>query len=252
MERLLSRIKNGRAPDAEAAVAAAEDAPTKRGDRAAVNRYIIGRREFADQFAHLAKGKRNWQIAAFLSLGLLAVVTLAYIRLASTSRITPYIVEVDQLGQARAFGPAEQLAPADARLIRSQLSLFIRNVRTVYRDAAAQKDLINRAYAFIDADAQEWLNGYFREPENDPRLLGRRLTRRVEVKSIVRLPESESWKVSWVETQTPHGTDVQQRTAWEGYLTVRQVPPTTAATIEYNPLGLFITAINWTQVSFAS
>ena len=65
------------------------------------------------------------------------------------------------------------------------------------------------------------------------------------------LPESESWKVSWIEIETPHGTDVQQRTAWEGYLTVRQVPPTTAATIEYNPLGLYITAINWTQISFA-
>lgn len=215
-------------------------------------RVLRGRREFADQYMRLARAVRNWQIAAFLALGLLAVVTVAYIGLASSSRITPYIVEVDALGQARAFGPAEVLEEAGERLIIHQLSLFVRNIRTIYEDPLAQKDLIVRAYAFVDQSAQEWLNGYFSKPENDPRLLGRRLSRRVEIRSVIAVPGSESWKVSWVEIETPKGTDTQVRSAWEGYFTLTQVPPASTAAIEYNPLGLYITALNWTQVARTS
>ena len=260
---LMHRLKRGRAPHAEPVPETTTPTNTagdglpgqvnfaalQKGKEKPENRIIAGRREFTNQFAHLAKGKRNWQVAAFASLGLLVVVTLSYIQLASTSRITPYVVEVDALGQARAFGPAEQKLAVDDRLTTHQLSLFIRNIRTVYQDPLAQKDMIVRAYAFADASAQEWLNGYFRDAENDPRLLARRLSRRVEVKSIIRVPESESWKVNWIEIETPNGTNVQRRSAWEGYLTVKQVPPKTAAAIEYNPLGLYITAINWTKVS---
>jgi len=215
-------------------------------------RVLRGRREFADQYMRLSRAVRNWQIAAFVSLGLLSAVTVAYIGLASSSRITPYIVEVDELGQARAFGPAEALQQADERLIVHQLSLFVRNIRTVYEDPLAQKDMIVRAYAFVDQSAQEWLNGYFSKPENDPRLLSRRLSRRIEIQSVIAVPGSDSWKVSWVEIETPKGTDTQVRSAWEGYFTLTQVPPTSTATIEYNPLGLYITAVNWTQVARAS
>ncbi len=215
-------------------------------------RILRGRREFADQYMRLARAVRNWQIIAFLSLGLLSAMTVAYIGLASSSRITPYIVEVDALGQARAFGPAEALEEADERLIVHQLSLFVRNIRTVYEDPLAQKDMIVRAYAFVDEKAQEWLNGYFSKPENDPRLLSRRLSRRIEIQSVIAVPGSESWKVSWIEIETPKGTDTQVRSAWEGYFTLTQVPPTSTASIEYNPLGLYITAVNWTQVARAS
>lgn len=259
---LIDRLRNGRSPDVASAALAGDGltgstyvpsaasvpgatAPERRPE----NRIIAGRLEFTNQFAHLAQGKRNWQIAAFMSLGLLIGVTGAYIHLASTARITPYVVEVDALGQARAFGPAEEQLAVDDRLTIHQLSLFVRNIRTVYRDPLAQKDMIVRAYAFADAGAQEWLNGYFRDPENDPRLLARHLSRRVEVKSVIRVPDSESWKVSWIEVETPAGTTTQRRSAWEGYLTVRQVPPASTATIDYNPLGLYITALNWTQVS---
>lgn len=268
----LYRLKHGRAPSSAAAVAAPATVQTGPGtgqpatgagdgqagsealvqlqlSHPASNPFLAGRREFTDQFSNLARGKRNWQIVAFISLGLLSVVTVAYLIQSASSRITPYVVEVDALGQARAFGPAERLVETSDRLTIAQLSLFIRNLRTVYEDPFAQKDMIVRAYAYADASAQQWLNAYFAEPENDPRLLARRFSRRVEVKSVIAIPESESWKVSWVEIVTPHGTDVQQRTAWEGFLTVKQVPPTSSATIEYNPLGLYVTAINWTEIS---
>lgn len=215
------------------------------------NYLVSGRREFTDQFMNLARGKRNWQITAFASLGLLAVVTIAYIALASSARVQLLVVEVDELGQVRGFEEVGNVYTAREAVTDATLRLFVRDLRTVYADPAAQRDLIVSAYAYADASTQEWLNGYFSDPENDPRRLMRQLSRRVEVKSVIRVPGTEgsgsdSWKLTWVEVETPHGTDTQKRSAWEAYLTVKQVPE---AVRPHNPLGLYVTAINWTRVS---
>ena len=237
----------------EAAATPPPSVPLGKPDAEQENPYLAGRRAFVDRYMDLAKGKRNWQIAAFAALGLLATVTLAYIRLASTARVTPYVVEVDALGQAKAFGPAERMEKASARLTASQLALFVRNLRSVYPDPLAQKEMVERAYAFAGESVEAWLNAYFARPEHDPRLLGRRFTRRVDVQSVLAVPESRSWKVTWVEVETPRGSEgTERRSAWEAYLTVEEVPPTSAATIEANPLGLYVTAINWTELSPSS
>ena len=104
--------------------------PAPRG-RQAGNPILAGRSAFAGAFGDLARGKRNWQVVAFGLLGLFGIVLVAFVRLASEARITPYVVEVDKLGRAVAFGPAEQTAQTDPRIVAATLALFIRNVRAV-------------------------------------------------------------------------------------------------------------------------
>src|SRR5579883_1723725 len=76
-------------------------------------RFIRARHEFANAFGDLARGKRNWQLATFWTLGVLSVVVLAYVRLAGSARIVPYIVEVDRLGQVIPAGVADVMKPPD-------------------------------------------------------------------------------------------------------------------------------------------
>ena len=218
--------------------------------------YVRGRAEFASVFGDLAKGKRNWQLAAFGALGIAGVLAAGVVSLASRSRITPYVVEVDKLGRVQAVGPAEQLGTIDQRVIVSQLAGFVRDIRTVLADGAAQGDLVRRAYAYVAQDAAPFLSGYYAAPSNDPRLLGRDVTRLVMVTSVLPLPGSSSrsapttWKVTWTETSIPRapgGTAVES--AWEGYFTTRIVPPATVERITLNPLGLYVTSINWTQLA---
>ena len=218
--------------------------------------YIRGRAEFASVFSDLAKGKRNWQLAAFGALGVAVVLALGVVSLATTSRITPYVVEVDKLGRVEAVGPADRLGTIDQRVIVSQLAGFVRDIRTVLTDPAAQADVVRRAYAYVDQAAAPFLSAYYAAPANDPRTLGRELTRLVAVTSVLPLPagpgrgSSTTWKVTWTETaipRTPGGTAVE--TAWEGYFTTRVVPPATVERITLNPLGLYVTSINWTQLA---
>jgi len=217
--------------------------------------YVRGRAEFDSVFGDLAKGKRNWQLAAFGALGLAFILGGGLIVIANRSHITPYVVEVDRLGQAQAFGPAEQLHAVDQRLIVSQLARFIRDIRTVLGDAAGQADLIKRAYAFVDRDARPFLNAYFTTPANDPRVLGKDITRLVEVTSVLAVPTTtangaQTWKVSWTETtMLRDGGGAPTEAAWEGYFTTRLTPPSTLDRITLNPLGLYITSINWTELA---
>jgi type IV secretory pathway TrbF-like protein len=220
--------------------------------------FLAARHEFENIFMNLARAKRNWQLVAFVLLALLGTVIVSYVQLASTSRIMPYVVEVDQLGRAVAFGPAEPLRVTDRRVTVAELVTFLKNVRTVVPSADAQRDLIRRAYAFVDQRGAAFLNEYFANPANDPRILGTRMTRLVELTSILPVPgaldaTTSTWKVQWTERELPTAAGTTARTtAWEGYLTTRTIPPQHADVIEENPLGLYITTITWTQIATTS
>lgn len=214
------------------------------------NPFLRGRAEFDSVFADLARGKRNWQLVAFGAVAVAGVLAVGLVTLALHSRITPYIVEVDRLGRAQAFGPAERLKATDQRVLVSQIAVFVRDIRTVLGDLTAQSELVRRAYAFVDQSAGAFLNEYFATPANDPRLLSREFTRLVEVTSVLPVPGSSTWKVSWTETTMPRAPGgLPVVTAWEGYFATRIVPPTTVERITDNPLGLYVTSINWTQLA---
>ena len=256
------RLASPSAADSEPAASPARSVGVER-DRKALDLcsartdlpYLRGRAEFDSVFGDLAKGKRNWQLAAFTALGLAFVMSGGLISVATQSRITPYVIEVDRLGQATAFGPADQVRAVDQRIIVSQLARFVRDIRTVLGDAAGQADLIKRAYAFVDQNASPFLNAYFTAPANDPRILGKDVTRLVEITSVLAVPArtadgSQTWKVSWTESTLPRaGGGTPTESAWEGYFTTRLTPPATLERITLNPLGLYITSINWTELA---
>ncbi len=221
------------------------------------------RREFANAFSDLARGKRNWQVATFALAGVVALEAVAMIGLARAARTVPYVVRVDQLGRIDAVGPASPMRDPDAALVASQLADFIRSVRTVLPAAAvsAQAALLRHGYAFATPDAASFLNSYLGDPAHDPRVLGTRLTREVSVTGALRVPDVaagpgkgdvrvQTWRLQWTETDRPTQLgDSTATSAWEGYLTLQVIPPTNAETVQENPLGLFITSIAWTKVA---
>jgi type IV secretory pathway TrbF-like protein len=217
--------------------------------RETANPILAGRGAFAGAFGDLARGKRNWQLVAFGLLGVLTILVVAFVRLASETRITPYVVEVDRFGRAMTFGPAAQTAQTDPRIVEATLSLFIRNVRAVSSDAVIERELLYRAYANTTGKARQFLDGYFSAAEHDPRVLGRSFTRAVEVDAILPVPGSSVWRVQWTERERPLLVGAAHESAWEGYLRVAVRRPRTAAVVEENPLGIYVADVTWTQVT---
>ncbi len=238
----------GRSADSDGAGTAPPAAPE-------VNPFVAARTEFMNAFGDLAKGKRSWQLMAFSLAGLLTLVTIAYVRLAASSRVVPYVVHVDRLGQVVAVGAAEEFKRPDQRLIASELARFVRAIRTVLpaAAAAAQAEMLRRGYTFVAPEAAAFLNDYFANPLNDPRVLGLRLTRQVDVTGVLRVPNSDVWRLQWTETERSTQPGGATRTvAWEGYVTVKLVPPRTAETVQDNPLGVSVASVNWTQIGGSS
>lgn len=186
---------------------------------------------------------RNWRLMAFMSLGLTIVLSVALIELSSSSRITPYVVEVGSKGEVRAIGSAlEKYSPTDA-VIAYQLSDFIQKVRSLPSDPVVLRENWLHAYEMVTDRGANILNHHARE--NDPfKSLGEK-TITVEVTSIVRASK-DSFQIKWRESHYRNGSlsETQNHTA---ILSLVFEPPRDVATLKNNPLGLYIHDLNWSR-----
>lgn len=186
---------------------------------------------------------RNWRLMAlgglFLSAGLAAGLVWQSVQ----SRVTPYVVEVDRLGEARSVAPAlEAYRPTDPQIAWA-LGQFIRNVRGVSLDPVLMRENWLSAYDFASDRGALFLSEYARSA--DP--FGQVGTRSVSVQivSVVRASE-RSFQVKWSERVYERGSLVSS-SRWTAMLTVAVRAPKSAEALRKNPLGLFVEAIDWSR-----
>jgi type IV secretory pathway TrbF-like protein len=213
--------------------------------RAPENPYLAARFEWNERYHGFLRAKRNWQLIAVVALVVNAMLGLGILWLASQSRVTPYVVEVDELAQTLVVGPAEKARNTDPRLVRHQLAEFIRKVRAIVADGAAEKQILDSAYAHASGAAMQFLNDHFKE--HNPFLRMQERTVSVEVTSVLPLPASDSWQLQWTETHRRLDGAVLVRERWQALLAVEIRPGDTPEQIEQNPLGLYVTDIQWTK-----
>lgn len=186
---------------------------------------------------------KNWRLMAFGCFALSAGLSGALVWQAMQSRVVPYVVEVDKLGEVRAIAPAIQnYRPADAE-IAWHLARFITNVRSVSTDPVLVRQNWLAAYDFATDRAALFLNDYARK--NDP--FGQIGTRNVstQVNSVVRASDT-SFQIKWTEQTFERGT-LSKTERWTAILTVALQTPRTEDQLRKNPLGLFVSAIDWSR-----
>lgn len=211
---------------------------------------LLDRPRYLGLLGDEARARRTWQAAFLVVLLALAGCVAVLAHLATESRVESVVVLVDELGRAELLGPPERMADGEReRVVRAQLGLLIRDLRSVYPDPGAQGELLRRAYALLSPEGARAMNAYFSEPGNDPRTLGRELSREVRLHSVGPIPGTKSWRVQWTEAETPHGAGPPRTSAWEAYVAVRERAPRTPEEAALNPLGLRVTAIQWTPVT---
>jgi len=186
---------------------------------------------------------RNWRFMAFGCLGLVGGLSLQLAVLSTTSRVTPYVVEVERGGTIRAVAPAvESYEPSDAQ-IAAELARFIEHVREVSIDPVVVKQNWLKAYDYATDQAAQTLNDYARE--NDPfAKIGQRSVS-VEITSVVRASPT-SFQLRWREKAFENGSAAGEQ-SFTGVLTIVTKPPRDAATLLANPLGIYVNAINWSR-----
>jgi type IV secretion system protein VirB5 len=186
---------------------------------------------------------RNWRLMAFGCLGLSILVAGGLVWQATRSHITPYVVEVDHLGEVKAVGPAIQAyRPADAQ-IAHHLERFIRDVRSLPIDPIVLRDNWLEAYDYATERGAATLNEYARA--NDPFSHVGQNSVAIEVTSVVRASEN-SFQVRWIERSYANGAPSTTE-RWTAILSIVIRPPADEQRLRKNPLGLYVDGLNWSR-----
>ncbi len=186
---------------------------------------------------------RNWRLMALGGLGLSIGLSSGLVWQSLQSRVTPYVVEVDRLGEARAVSPAEaSYQPTDPQ-IAWHLGHFISAVRTISIDPVLMRNAWLEEYDFTTKRGAQALSDY--ERTADPFALIGEHSVSVQVTSVVRASD-RSFQVKWIETAYDHGA-LTKTSHWTAILTIVTDPPTTADALRKNPLGIYVDAIDWSR-----
>lgn len=185
----------------------------------------------------------NWRLMAFGSLALATGLAAALVWQSMQSRVLPYVVEVDRLGEARSVAPATRdYTPTDPQ-IAWHLGRFISAVRSRSLDPVLMRENWLGAYDFATERAGLFLGEYARSA-NPFADVGRR-TISVEVTSVVRASDT-SFQVKWTERAFERGS-LAGTSRWTAMIGVKLKPPRSAEVRRKNPLGLYVDAIDWSR-----
>lgn len=186
---------------------------------------------------------RNWRYMAFSSLILTAGFAMALVWQSARGTVVPWVVQVDNLGQAQAVAPATaDYRPTDPQ-IAWHLGRFIEQVRSIPADPIIVRQNWLRAYEWTTDRGAAALNDYARA--NDPFIRVGRQQIAVEVSSVIRA-SPDSFRVAWTERHYENG-QLSTTERWTAILTIVIQTPRDAERLRANPLGIYVNAISWSR-----
>ena len=186
---------------------------------------------------------KNWRLAFFGTLMLSGGLAAGLVWQGARGTITPWVVEVDRLGEAQAVAPADAgYRPTDPQ-IAVHVARFMEQVRGIAADPGVVRELWLRAYDFTTDKGALALNDYART--NDPFAAVGKIQVAVDVSSVIRA-SPDSFRVAWTERRYQDGS-LAETSRWSAILTVVVQAPRTPDALRKNPLGLFVNAINWSK-----
>jgi type IV secretory pathway TrbF-like protein len=161
---------------------------------------------------------RNWRLMAFGCLFLSGGLAASLVWQSTQGTITPWVVQVDHLGQAQAVAPASAFYQPTDPQIAFHLARFIEDVRGLPADAIVLRQNWLRAYDFTTDRGAAALNDYARHDDPFAKLGTTQIS--IDVSSVIRA-SPESFRV----IETPRDADRLRK----------------------NPLGVYVHSINWSK-----
>lgn len=186
---------------------------------------------------------KNWRLMAFGSLILSAGFASALIWQSARGTVVPWVVQVDNLGQAQTVAPATaEYRPTDPQ-VAWHLARFVEHVRSIPADPVIVRQNWLRAYEWTTDRGSAALNDYARASDPFAKVGKQQIA--VEVSSVIRA-SPDSFRVAWTERHYENG-QLSSTERWTAILTIVIQPPRNADRLKANPLGIYVNAINWSR-----
>lgn len=186
---------------------------------------------------------RNWRLAFFGALVLSGGLAGGLVWQSARGTITPWVVQVDKLGQAQAVAPAvADYHPTDPQ-IAWYLAHFIKEVRSIPDDPIVLRQDWLDAYNFVTSKGALALDDYARTSDPFGKIGKEQVS--VDIASVIRASD-DSFRVEWVERH--YADDALTATErWSAILTIVVQTPTSASQLKKNPLGVYVEALSWSK-----
>lgn len=162
---------------------------------------------------------------------------------AQRSHITPYVVEIDGNGAARAVAAAKATYKPNDLVIARHLSQFIEDVRSLSIDPMVIRANWLGAYGLITDKAKPFLDDFAKSTNPFDRVGERSVA--VQVSSVVRATDN-TYQVKWSEQHYERST-LTSTQDWTAMLTLVSATPKDETEVLKNPLGLYVNGIAWSR-----
>lgn len=201
------------------------------------------------RYGGMAKNLKQMTLIAILSLCVCIILGIGYIKTVSEGKYIPYIVQVDKLGAAVSYKPAERIDEVSSRIVEATLGRFIYCFRTVSIDKRTLKLNIDELYSFLNTNdpAYNKVTQFFRK--NDPYKRAAKIVTSIDITSVMHMPSGE-WVLKWREDVfTRKGKLVPAKSAtYQAIITVIIVPSAINNEKDMNlsnPVGIYVRDISW-------
>jgi type IV secretion system protein VirB5 len=209
--------------------------------------YTRARREYNELWGTFILQISLWRRVALIALLTALVAVGGVVYLGAQNKLVPYVVEIDNEGAAVAIRRVEQTTQTDPRIIRSMLARFIHDWRCVYVDAAAQRAAIASVYSMLNMGdpSMQRINEFFQQNVPFKRAEAEVVT--VAIIGVLQTTE-KSYQIDWTEETRNRKGELLKRNTFRASMQLGFKPPTAEAEILRNPIGLFITDLNYSEL----
>lgn len=223
-----------------------EKVSAKKAAKSVENPYTTGapgRKEWNDRYFNMASAIKQWQIAFYAMLGLVAIFAVLMVREANKVKVEPFVVELND-GMPVAIKAMSEGDPNDKRIILFALEQFIVNARSILSDDTAEKAMLAKTYAYASDRAVTFLNEYYKE--NDPFDIAVSYTTSVDIVNTLKMGDN-TYQITWDETERNNTNGaIINKTRWIGDVTYR-MGEVDKRFVKDNPFGLYVSQLSWSQ-----
>lgn len=187
----------------------------------------------------------NWRRIALGLLVACIVLSIGFTVQSLKSRVIPYVVTVDKnTGEVEKAGAfvSQDYTPQEAET-RYFIGQFIQNARNIQLDPVQQEKMQRKAYAYLTQAAGQKYTAIQKNEHFAERYAN--YTVQTKINSIEKIPDTDSYHVSWTEEEFQIATGKQEVKNYQAVFSVTIIPPQDDKTLLINPLGLYISDLNF-------
>jgi len=205
-----------------------------------------GDKAFADLLADKMKEIQWWRRSALVSLAFFAVALILFFYSVSQQKTVPVLVNVMPSGEAQYLGEVRQNGEFQVTeaSIHYQIRTFVMYLRSVPTDYQVLYNNIDDCFHWVTTSYSPIL----REAliRNSPFDLVGKQRRTVSVESILHVT-GRSYQINWTESLIDTSASGPKNAKMRAVVTITLVTPTDA-TIQRNPLGIYIENFEMTEL----